>query len=34
MVSYPSGTVMTLDVDAVGSNHPGSELTVTFVFRD
>lgn len=34
MVSYPSGTVMTLDVDAVGSNDPGQDLTVTFIFRD
>lgn len=32
--TYPSGAVITLDVDAVGSNEPGQDISITFIFRD
>jgi len=34
LITYPSGGIITLDVDAVGSNDPGQDLTIAFVFRD
>lgn len=34
LITYPSGAVVTLDVDAVGSSEPGQDLRITFVFRD
>lgn len=33
-VTYPSGAVITLDADFVGSSAPGEDLSVTFIFRD
>jgi len=33
-VTFPSGVIITTDVDAVGSNDPGQDLTVIFVFRE
>lgn len=33
-VTYPSGTLLTVDVDAVGSNDPGQDVSITFVFRE
>lgn len=33
-ITYPSGAVITVDVDAVGSNDPGQEGTITLVFRN
>jgi len=32
-ITYPSGAVITVDVDTVGSNEPGQDLTLTLVFR-
>jgi hypothetical protein len=32
-LTYPSGAVMTMDVDAVGSSDPGQEVNITFFFR-
>jgi len=32
-ITYPSGAVITVDVDAVGSNEPGQDLTLTLIFR-
>lgn len=34
LMTYPSGAVITLDVDAVGSSEPGQDFTITFVFRE
>lgn len=34
LVTYPSGSVITIDVDAVGSNDPGQDLAVTFIFKE
>lgn len=34
LTTYPSGAIITLDVEAVGSSDPGQDLTVTFVFRE
>lgn len=31
--TYPSGAVITLDIDAVGSNDPGQDLSINFVFK-
>lgn len=31
--TYPSGAIITLDAEAVGSNDPGQDLSLTFVFR-
>lgn len=33
-ITYPSGAVITLDTDTVGSNEPGQDLGITFIFRD
>lgn len=33
-MTYPSGAVITMDVDAVGSSEPGQDLTITFIFRN
>lgn len=32
--TYPSGAIITLDAEAVGSSAPGEDLSVVFVFRD
>ena len=32
--TYPSGTIITLDVEAVGSSAPGEDLSVILVFRE
>lgn len=32
--TYPSGAIITLDAEAVGSNDPGQDLSVIFVFRE
>lgn len=32
--TYPSGAIITLDADAVGSSDPGQDLSVIFVFRE
>lgn len=32
--TYPSGAIITLDVEAIGSSTPGEDLSITFVFRD
>lgn len=34
LVTYPSGEVISLTVDKVGSNDPGQHLSVSFVFRE
>lgn len=34
LMTYPSGGVITMDVDAVGSQDPGQDLTITLIFRD
>lgn len=34
LTTYPSGAIITLDAEAVGSSEPGQGLLVTFVFRD
>lgn len=34
LITYPSGAIITLDAEAVGSSEPGQGLSVTFVFRD
>jgi hypothetical protein len=34
LVTIPSGVVMNFDVDAIGSNNPGQDLTLTLVFRE
>jgi len=35
LITYPSGAVITIDVDAIGGpNSSGQDLSVTFVFRD
>lgn len=34
LTTYPSGTIITLDTETVGSNDPGSDLSVIFVFRE
>jgi hypothetical protein len=33
-ITIPSGAVMAFDVDAVGSNNPGQDLSITFIFRE
>lgn len=32
--TYPSGAIITLDVDAVGANDPGRDMMITFIFKD
>lgn len=34
IITYPSGVIITTDVDAVGSNDPGQDLSLNFVFRE
>lgn len=34
LVTYPSGTLITVDADVVGINEPGSDVAITFIFRD
>lgn len=34
LITYPSGAVITVDVDAVGSSDPGQDLSIVFVFRE
>lgn len=34
LVTYPSGAIITIDVNNVGSNSPGIDLSVVFVFRE
>ena len=34
LVTYPSGAVITIDGDAVGSNDPGQDVSITFLFRE
>lgn len=34
LVTYPSGAIITVDVDTVGSSAPTEDLSLTFVFRD
>lgn len=34
LITYPSGGVITLDVDVVGSNDPGQDLMLSLIFRD
>lgn len=33
-ITYPSGAMITMDGDAVGSNDPGQDLNIVFIFRD
>lgn len=33
-VTIPSGVIITTDVDAIGSNDPGQDLTLVFLFRE
>ncbi len=33
-MTIPSGVIVTVDSDAVGSNDPGQDLIITFVFRE
>ena len=32
--TYPSGALLVVDADVVGTNEPGSDLSITFIFRD
>lgn len=34
LITYPSGAVITVDTDAVGSNDPGQDLQIVFIFRE
>lgn len=34
LVTYPSGAIITIGSDAVGSNDPGQDLSVSLVFRE
>lgn len=34
LITYPSGAMITLDVDAVGNTEPGRDLGITFIFRE
>lgn len=34
LVTIASGSILSLDVDAVGSNEPGQDLNLTFFFRE
>jgi hypothetical protein len=34
LITYPSGAVITADFSKVGSNNPGQDLTINFVFRE
>lgn len=34
VITYPSGAIITMDSDAVGSSDPGQDLSLTFVFRE
>jgi hypothetical protein len=34
VITYPSGAVITTDVEAVGSSDPGRDLKLTLIFRD
>ncbi len=34
LTTYPSGAIITLDAEAVGSSEPGQGLSVIFVFRE
>jgi len=33
-ITYPSGVQIVVDVDAVGSNDPGQDLSIVFTFRE
>lgn len=33
-MTFPSGVVITIDTDNLGSNDPGQDLTLTFMFRE
>lgn len=33
-VTYPSGTPIVIDADKVGTNEPGTDLSIVFVFKD
>lgn len=34
LITYPSGALMVVDADAVGSNDPGQDLSIFFVFKE
>jgi hypothetical protein len=34
LVTYPSGALLVVDADAVGSNDPGQDLSLFFVFKE
>jgi hypothetical protein len=34
LVTYPSGTLIAIDADKVGTNEPGSDVSIIFIFRD
>lgn len=34
VMTYPSGAIITLDTAAIGSNHAGNDLLITFIFRE
>jgi hypothetical protein len=34
LVTYPSGALIAVDVDAVGSNDPGQDVSILFVFKE
>lgn len=34
LVTYPSGALITIDADKVGTNEPGSDVSITLIFRD
>jgi hypothetical protein len=34
LITYPSGALMVVDTDAVGSNDPGQDLSIFFVFKE
>jgi len=34
LITYPSGTLIAVDADKVGTNEPGSDLSIIFVFRE
>jgi hypothetical protein len=34
LVTYPSGTLLTIDADKVGTNEPGSDVSIVFIFKE
>jgi hypothetical protein len=34
LITYPSGALIAIDADKVGTNEPGSDISIIFVFRE